>query len=97
MVIRGFRKCGISLSIDGSKDDDINIKGIKYLSTVPEDLITLSETFVSTPTSFEFVPEDIEANLPEANDYLEIPQEDEALISCADVNNNEVSVDISVI
>ena len=28
MVVRGFRKCGISLAIDGSEDDDINIKGI---------------------------------------------------------------------
>ena len=29
MVVRGFRKCWISLAIDGSKDDDINIKGIE--------------------------------------------------------------------
>ena len=29
MVVRGFRKCGISLAIDGSEDNDINIKGIE--------------------------------------------------------------------
>lgn len=27
MVIRGFRKCGISVAIDSSEDDEINIKG----------------------------------------------------------------------
>ena len=141
MVIRGFRKCGISLPIDESEDDDINIKGIENYqvdsddsdpfesedesfedesdlasstedddtaennytlveSTVPEDSITLSETFVSIPTSFEFVPEDIEViipNMPEANNYLEIPQKDKVLINCADVNDDEVSVDISAI
>ena len=28
-VIRSFRKCGISLPIDGSEDCEINIKGIE--------------------------------------------------------------------
>ncbi len=28
MIIRSFRKCGISLPVDGSEDDDININGI---------------------------------------------------------------------
>lgn len=29
MVIREFRKCGNSVAIDGSEDDDINIKGLE--------------------------------------------------------------------
>lgn len=29
MVIRSFRKCGISLPIDGSKDEEINIDGLE--------------------------------------------------------------------
>ena len=29
MVIRGFRKCGISVAIDSSEDDKINIKGLE--------------------------------------------------------------------
>ena len=29
MVIRGFRKCGISVAIDSSEDDEINIKGLE--------------------------------------------------------------------
>ena len=28
MIKRRFRKCGISVSIDGSTDDDINLKGL---------------------------------------------------------------------
>ena len=28
MVIRSFRKCGISVPIDGSSDDDINISSL---------------------------------------------------------------------
>ena len=29
MVIRGFKKCGISVSVDGSEDDQINIKDLE--------------------------------------------------------------------
>lgn len=28
-IVRSFRKCGISLPTDGSKDSEINIKGVE--------------------------------------------------------------------
>ena len=30
MVIRSFKKCGISVLIDGSEDDGIHIQGLDY-------------------------------------------------------------------
>ena len=37
MVIRSFRKCGISVAIDGSEDDDINIEGLAEYSVGSDD------------------------------------------------------------
>ena len=48
MVVRGFRKCGISLAIDGSKDD-INIKGIENYQVDSGD----DDSFESEGDSFE--------------------------------------------
>ena len=37
MIIRGFRKCGISIPVDGSKDDDINIKELEKYQVDSDD------------------------------------------------------------
>ena len=37
MVIRSFEKCGISIPIDGSKDDEINIANIDNYTVASED------------------------------------------------------------
>ena len=49
MVVRGFRKCGISLAIDDSKDDVINIKGIENYQVDSGD----DDPFESEGDSFE--------------------------------------------
>ena len=36
MVRRSFKKCGISVAIDGSEDDEINIKGLEDYSVGDE-------------------------------------------------------------
>ena len=36
MVCRSFKKCGISVAIDGSEDDEINIKGLEDYSVGDE-------------------------------------------------------------
>ena len=33
--MRGFKKCGISVSVDGSEDDQINIKGFEVGDSDP--------------------------------------------------------------
>ena len=37
MVIRGFQKCGISIAIDGSEDDEINIKDLENYKVESDD------------------------------------------------------------
>ena len=37
MVVRSFRKCGISVAIDGSEDSDININGLENYSVESDD------------------------------------------------------------
>ena len=40
-IIRSFKKCGISLDLSGSEDDNINIEGIPYykMPSADEDLV----------------------------------------------------------
>ena len=40
MIIRSFRKCGISVAIDGSEDSDININGLENYSVESDDDVT---------------------------------------------------------
>ena len=49
MVVRGFRKCGIPLAIDGTEDDDINIKGIENYQVNSDN----DDPFESESDSFE--------------------------------------------
>jgi len=48
MVMRGFKKCGISVSVDGSEDDQINIKD---LEGYPVDDSDESDPFASSDSS----------------------------------------------
>ena len=38
MITRGFRKCGISVAVDGSEDEQINIAGLQDYA-VDEDYV----------------------------------------------------------
>ena len=49
MIIRGFRKCGISVAVDGSDDDDVNIKGLENYQVDSDD----DDPFLSEDDSFE--------------------------------------------
>ena len=48
MIIRGFRKCGISVAVDGSEDNDINIKGLENYKVDSDD----DDPFLSEDDSF---------------------------------------------
>ena len=48
MIIRGFRKCGISVAVDGSEDNDINIKGLEKYKVDRDD----NDPFLSEDGSF---------------------------------------------
>ena len=38
MMIRSFKKCGISVPIDGSEDDVIHIQGLGYYAIEEDDM-----------------------------------------------------------
>ena len=48
MVMRGFKKCGISVSVDGSEDDQINIKDLEGYAVDDSDE---SDPFASSDSS----------------------------------------------
>ena len=48
MIIRGFRKCGISVAVDGSEDNDINIKELENYQVDSDD----DDPFESEDDSF---------------------------------------------
>jgi len=41
MVIRAFKKCGISVAIDGSEDEEININNVEDYKVEKSDEIDL--------------------------------------------------------
>ena len=53
MIIRSFKKCGITTAVDGSEDDQVNVEGIKsYVMPQPEEEFHL-ETFSSDESEEE--------------------------------------------
>ena len=48
MIIRGFRKCGITVAVDGSEDNDINIKELENYQVDSDD----DDPFESEDDSF---------------------------------------------
>ena len=47
MIVRSFKKCGISVSADGSEDDDIHIQGLEDYVFNQSDLASPEDHFAS--------------------------------------------------
>ena len=47
MIVRSFKKCGISMSADGSEDDDIHIQGLEDYVFNQSDLASPEDHFAS--------------------------------------------------
>ena len=45
LIVRSFKKCGISVPIDGSEDDQIHIQGLEEYSVEEEDDDTDGDPF----------------------------------------------------
>ena len=52
MVIRAFRKCSISVAIDGSEDKDINIRGVEDYTVEMSDSDSSSDGEASNEDPF---------------------------------------------
>ena len=77
-VVRGFKKCGISVAIDGSEDDEINIKGFEnykvesdnddpFATSDDSDSSTDNDSLSSVLSSGDEIEEDVLSSSDEEN------------------------------
>ena len=67
VVVRGFKECGISVAIDGSEDDEINIKGLENYQVESDD----DDPFVTSGDSDSSTDDNSSGSVLSSSDEIE--------------------------
>ena len=76
LIIRSFRKCGITTALDGSEDSDINIRGLENYE------VRVEQAEIGPESQESDVESDTESESEEEGDFTLNDKHSEPTVSC---------------